>query len=46
MLVTSCVIEELRVFLVEPRNGFFQTGSVYGRYDDEVRKGEGEGGGT
>jgi len=25
------------VFFIEPRNGFFDTPTVYGRYDDEVR---------
>lgn len=34
--VTSCVVEGLKVFFIEPKNGFFNTGSVYGRYDDEV----------
>uniref|UniRef100_A0A7S3R3Z4 starch synthase n=1 Tax=Dunaliella tertiolecta TaxID=3047 RepID=A0A7S3R3Z4_DUNTE len=35
--VTSAIVENLRVWFVEPQNGFFQTQAVYGRYDDEVR---------
>ncbi|KAI8475202.1 MAG: hypothetical protein J3K34DRAFT_517637 [Monoraphidium minutum] len=37
VVVTSCTVEGIRVFFVDPRNGFFATDSVYGRYDDEVR---------
>lgn len=29
-------VEGVRVWFIEPRNGFFNTQSVYGRYDDEV----------
>jgi starch synthase len=35
--VTTATVEGLRVFFIEPKNGFFDTQSVYGRYDDEVR---------
>ncbi len=35
--VSSCVVEDLRVYFIEPANGFFKTPTVYGRYDDEVR---------
>lgn len=35
--VTSAIVENLRVFFIEPKNGFFATPTVYGRYDDEVR---------
>ncbi|PNW82516.1 hypothetical protein CHLRE_06g282000v5 [Chlamydomonas reinhardtii] len=35
--VTTAVVENLRVFFIEPKNGFFATPTVYGRYDDEVR---------
>ncbi|KAL6763691.1 hypothetical protein V8C86DRAFT_192634 [Haematococcus lacustris] len=35
--VFSALVENLRVWFIEPRNGFFQTPTVYGRYDDEVR---------
>jgi starch synthase len=31
IVVTSCIVEGLRVFFVDPHNGFFHTGSVYGR---------------
>ena len=34
--VCSCVVEGLRCFFIEPKNGFFMTGSVYGRTDDEL----------
>ncbi|KAG2492408.1 hypothetical protein HYH03_009353 [Edaphochlamys debaryana] len=37
IVVTSAVVENLRCFFIEPRNGFFNTPTVYGRYDDEVR---------
>jgi starch synthase len=37
--VTSAIVEELRVWFIEPRNGFFNTQTVYGRYDDEVKGG-------
>jgi hypothetical protein len=29
--VTSCLVEDLKVFFVDPQNGFFATDSVYGR---------------
>ncbi|EFJ40335.1 hypothetical protein VOLCADRAFT_99865 [Volvox carteri f. nagariensis] len=35
--VTTAVVENVRVFFIEPKNGFFATPTVYGRYDDEVR---------
>ncbi|GMH38213.1 hypothetical protein BSKO_06097 [Bryopsis sp. KO-2023] len=35
--VTTQIVEDLRVFFIEPRNGFFNTQSVYGRYDDAMR---------
>ena len=35
--VCSCVVEGLRTFFLEPKNGFFDTPTVYGRNDDEVR---------
>ena len=31
IVVTSCVVEGLRVFFIDPHNGFFNTSSVYGR---------------
>jgi len=37
IVVTTGLVENLRVFFIEPRNGFFATPTVYGRYDDEVR---------
>ncbi|KAG1673855.1 hypothetical protein FOA52_012880 [Chlamydomonas sp. UWO 241] len=37
IFVTSAEVEGLRVFFIEPRNSFFDTQTVYGRYDDEVR---------
>ncbi|GBF95473.1 glycosyltransferase [Raphidocelis subcapitata] len=37
VVVTSCVVEGIRVFFVDPHNGFFHTDSVYGRNDDEMR---------
>jgi starch synthase len=36
IVVTTAMVEDLRVWFIEPRNGFFNTQSVYGRYDDEV----------
>lgn len=35
--VTSQLVEGLRVFFIEPKNGFFSVGSVYGRSDDGMR---------
>ncbi|GLC71233.1 hypothetical protein PLESTF_001092900 [Pleodorina starrii] len=35
--VTTAVVENVRVYFIEPKNGFFATPTVYGRYDDEVR---------
>ena len=29
--VTTAVVENLRVFFIEPKNGFFATPTVYGR---------------
>lgn len=29
--VTSAMVENLRVFFIEPKNGFFATPTVYGR---------------
>ncbi|GIL88159.1 hypothetical protein Vretimale_14076 [Volvox reticuliferus] len=37
IFVSTAVVENVRVFFIEPRNGFFATPTVYGRYDDEVR---------
>jgi len=37
VFVSTATVENLKVWLIEPRNGFFNTQSVYGRYDDEVR---------
>ena len=37
IFVTTATVEDVRVWLIEPRNGFFDTQTVYGRYDDEVR---------
>jgi len=35
--VSKCQVEGLWVFFIEPQNGMFQTGSVYGRDDDGAR---------
>ena len=35
--VTTCLVEDVRVFFIESMNGYFNTGSVYGRYDDGQR---------
>jgi len=35
--VTTCVVQGLRCFFIEPANGFFAVDSVYGRSDDAVR---------
>ena len=35
--VSSCVVQGLRCFFVEPANGYFAVGSVYGRADDALR---------
>lgn len=35
--VTTQIVEGLRVFFIEPGNGFFGTQSVYGRSDDAMR---------
>jgi hypothetical protein len=35
--VSTCIVEGLRCFFIEPANGFFAVGSVYGRKDDEMR---------
>jgi hypothetical protein len=31
IFVTTAVVENLRVFFIEPKNGFFATPTVYGR---------------
>lgn len=45
IFVSTAIVEGLRVFFIEPRNNFFATPTVYGRYDDEVRERDEEGGG-
>ena len=35
--VSSCVVQGLRCFFVEPANGFFAVPAVYGRADDALR---------
>lgn len=35
--VSTCVVENLRCFFIEPANGFFAVDSVYGRNDDAMR---------
>ena len=35
--VSTCVVEGLRCFFIEPQNGFFAVDSVYGRKDDGMR---------
>ena len=35
--VTSCIVEEVRVFFVCPQNGMMETDTVYQAYGDEVR---------
>lgn len=37
IFVSTATVEGLRCFFIEPKNGFFATPTVYGRYDDEVR---------
>eukprot|EP00775_Hariotina_reticulata_P004294 gene4294-4546_t len=37
IIVSTAIVEGLRCFFIEPKNGFFATPTVYGRYDDEVR---------
>lgn len=39
IFVSTAIVEGLRCFFIEPKNGFFATPTVYGRYDDEVRVG-------
>jgi hypothetical protein len=39
IFVSTAIVEGLRCFFIEPRNNFFATPTVYGRYDDEVRMG-------
>jgi hypothetical protein len=39
VFVSTAIVEGLRCFFIEPRNNFFATPTVYGRYDDEVRCG-------
>lgn len=36
IFVSTAIVEGLRCFFIEPRNNFFATPTVYGRYDDEV----------
>lgn len=36
VFVSTAIVEGLRCFFIEPRNNFFATPTVYGRYDDEV----------
>ena len=35
--VSTCVVQGLRCFFIEPANGFFAVDSVYGRNDDAMR---------
>uniref|UniRef100_A0A7R9VX43 starch synthase n=1 Tax=Chlamydomonas euryale TaxID=1486919 RepID=A0A7R9VX43_9CHLO len=35
--VCTAIVEGIRCFFIEPKNGYFDTGSVYGRNDDEMR---------
>ena len=35
--VQRCTVEGIQVFFIEPQNGFFDVGSVYGRNDDGVK---------
>jgi hypothetical protein len=37
IFVSTAIVEGLRCFFIEPKNNFFATPTVYGRYDDEVR---------
>ena len=37
MYVSTCVVEGLRCFFIEPQNRFFAVDSVYGRRDDGMR---------
>lgn len=37
VFVSTCVVEGLRCFFIEPQNGFFATETVYGRKDDGMR---------
>ena len=43
IVVSTCMVENLRVFFIEPRNGFFATQAVYGRWarvqEDGLRRG-------
>jgi starch synthase len=39
IFVSTAIVEGLRCFFIEPRNNFFATPTVYGRYDDEVGAG-------
>lgn len=38
IFVSTAIVEGVRCFFIEPKNNFFQTPTVYGRYDDEVHK--------
>ena len=35
--VSTCVVQGLRCFFIEPANGFFAVDGVYGRRDDAAR---------
>ncbi|CAL8465412.1 g4948 [Coccomyxa elongata] len=35
--VSTCIVQGLRCFFIEPANGFFAVNSVYGRNDDAMR---------
>ena len=37
IVVQRCIVEGIQVFFIEPQNGFFDVGSVYGRNDDGVK---------
>jgi len=37
VFVSTCVVEGLRCFFIEPQNGFFAVDAVYGRRDDGMR---------
>jgi hypothetical protein len=37
VFVSKCMVEGIQCFFLEPRNGMFDVGSVYGRNDDGVR---------
>lgn len=37
IIVTTCVVEGLRCFFIEPRNGMFDSDAVYGGRGDDVK---------